>query len=235
MTISRSIGLSVTVALTFAGSAALAQKTSPALKEALAPLVASGGSISDFADFDQDGEIEAIVTYADDCGPGGCLFSIVDLDADGIYGEVAYQYGQAPTVVSGGTVIDANGVFWTWSGQSLLPYYDFFDTLEFYAGTSAEQAAIMKLEPWRPVLRNYDIQMANVDLLGDGTPERFAWLDGSEYKVGQASPYYVFSDTGEILMQGNYIDRPYLFRLQDRNATALITQTGSGFSTTILE
>jgi len=92
-----------------------------------------------------------------------------------------------------------------------------------------------QLEPWRSVLRNYDIQMANVDLFGDGTPERFAWLEGSEYKVGQASPYFIFSDTGEVLMQGTFIDRPYLFHLKDRKATALIAHNGSGFTTKILE
>jgi hypothetical protein len=235
MTFSRTFGLAATAVFTIAGSAAISQQASPALKEALVPLVASGGSISDFADFDQDGELEAIVTYAEDCGPGGCLFSIVDLDAEGSYGEVAYQYGQTPTIVSGGTVIDANGVFWTWSGHSLLPYYDFFDTLEFYPGTGAEQATLMELEPWRSVLRNYDIQMANVDLFGDQTPERFAWLEGSEYKVGQASPSYIFSEAGEVLMQGTFIDRPYIFPLKDRKATALIAHNGSGFTTTILE
>ena len=51
MTFSRTFGLAATAVFTIAGSAAISQQANPALKEALVPLVASGGSISDFADF----------------------------------------------------------------------------------------------------------------------------------------------------------------------------------------
>ena len=93
----------------------------------------------------------------------------------------------------------------------------------------------MEHQPWQTDLRNYDIQMANIDLLGDASPERFVWLDGPEYKIGQASPYFVFSDDGEILAQGSFIDRPYIFHLNDRKGAALVSYGGSGFATMILE
>ncbi len=235
MSSSRYVSLTFSAITIIVGTSAVAQEASPALKTVLAGLTENGASATVHADIDQDGEMEALVTYDSDCGPGGCLFSIVDVDAEGQLGEVAYQYGQAPGLVSDGTVIDANGVFWTWNGAALLPYYDFFEDLEFYSGTERDVATIRTHEPWRPVLRNYDIRMANIDLIGSETPERFVWLKGSEYKIGQASPYFVFDDAGQILMQGAFIDRPYLFKLNDRKATALIAHNGSGFTTTILE
>ena len=235
MTFSRSVGLAVTAALTLATSTALAQEASPALDTALVGILAGGASIVDFGDIDQDGEVEALVAYTDDCGDAGCLFGIVDRGADGSFAEVVYQYGETPELVSGGTVIDANGVYWTWNGASLQPYHDIYETLEFYPGTGADKAIIVEHQPWQTDLRNYDIQMANIDLVGDAQPERFVWLDGPEYKIGQASPYFVFSDDGEILAQGSFIDRPYLFHLNDRKGAALVSYGGSGFATMILE
>jgi hypothetical protein len=234
MTFSNLAGLTLATAALFGGTA-YAQEATPELQASVMQIMNNGASSSVYGDIDQDGEVEALITYDDNCNVAGCLFSIVDKAADGSLAEVAYQFGEAPALVSGNAVIDANGVFWTWNGLALVPYFDTYNDLSFYSGTPKDQATIVKAQPWMPLLRNYDIQMANVDLFGNETPERFVFLDGPEYKIGQATPYFVFSEAGDILMKGAFIDRPYLFKLRDRNASALVTHGGSGFSITILE
>ena len=197
-------------------------------------LVGRSGSF-EVADIDQDGEPEALVTYTDDCTVAGCLFSIVDVAESGELDEVAYQYGENPVLISEGTVIEANGVYFNWTGFALLPYFDAYGNLEFFNGRTEERKKIMELSPWMTDLRNKDIQVANMDILGDKTPERFAWLQGLEYSVAQMRPWYVFDKSGDIIATGAFMDRPFLFHLADRKAAALITSNGNGFETVILE
>ena len=189
----------------------------------------------EIADLDQDNTNEALVSYTDECNVAGCLFSIIDESATGKMAEVAYQYGQAPMLVSEGTVIDANGVYFHWNGRALRPYHDIYRSLEFHDGDRDDRAEILKIVPWFDNMGNSDIRIANVDLVGDEAPERFAWLDGLQYKVAQMNPWYVFNVNGEIIADGAFIDRPYLFNLRDRKAAAVITYNGSTFETVILE
>jgi len=235
MTPIRSAGL-VLAAGALLGAAPLhAQDAEIVLQSTVNELTAGTAATYEIADIDQDGSLEAMVSYSEDCTIAGCLFSIVDVAADGELAEVAYQYGEAPTLVSNGTVIDANGIYFNWTGFALLPYFDTFEQLEFYSGTEEDRARILEIAPWMTTLRTYDIRVANVDLFGDEMPERFAWLDGPEYTVAQTQPYYVFDAEGEIVTNGAFLDRPFLFNLSDRKAAALITHNGAGFETKILE
>lgn len=212
-----------------------AQDAGVQLQSAVNELLVGKAGYSQIGDLDQDGEPEAIVSYEDNCTIAGCLFSVVDKAADGTLSEVAYQYGEAPTLVSNGTVIDANGVYFNWTGFTLLPYFDQFEKLETYSGSNEDKAKIVELSPWLKDVRNYDIRMANIDLIGDEAPERFAWLDGHEYKIAQMKPYFVFNSDGDIISNGAFMDRPFIFNLSDRKAAALITHNGAGFETQILE
>jgi hypothetical protein len=205
------------------------------LQSAVNDIVAGKNARTEMADLDQDGFLEAMVVYEDEVSVAGALFSIVDEVTPGVYDEVAFQFGSNPTLVSEGTVIDANGVYFNWTGIALLPYFDIYETLQFYDGAASDRLSILEVDPWMENLRHYDIKIANVDLFGDETPERFAWLDGSEYVVAQATPYYVFDSEGTVVTSGAFIDRPYLFNLADRKAAALITYNGAGFETKILE
>ena len=189
----------------------------------------------EIADLDQDGTNEALISYTDNCTVAGCLFSIIDKTATGEIAEVAYQYGQTPEIVSEGTVINANGVYFNWTGYTLRPYHDIYQSLAFHDGNYNDRAEILKRAPWFRTMPSNDIRVANVDLIGNEAPERFVWLDGLEYKVAQMQPWYVFNTDGEIIADGTFIDRPYLFNLNDRKATAIITYNGATFETVILE
>jgi len=228
-------GLTLAALTTLAALPAAAQEHDLALNSAVNGLMVGKAASAAFADIDQDGDIEAMISYRDQCTVAGCLFSIVDKLEDGTLGEVAFQYGETPTLVSEGTVINANGVYFNWTGFALLPYFDSYDTLQFYPGTPADKASILEVSPWLSNLRHYDIMIANVDLYGDEVPERFAWLDGSEYAVAQTTPYFVFDADGRVVTDGAFLDRPFLFSLSDRKAAALITYNGAGFETKILE
>lgn len=214
---------------------AQAQDHSTSLELKVSHLLTDRYGAYEISDIDQDGDLEAIVTYLDECTNAGCLFSVVDRGEDGNLAEVAYQYGEAPELVSEGTVIDANGIYFNWTGHTLRPYFDRYEELEFYSGSAQDKALIVEAAPWLSNMRHYDIQIANVDLLGDTAPERFAWLDGSEYSIAQMQPYFVISSDGEIITDGAFMDRPYLFPLHDRKAAALITYNGSEYETKIME
>lgn len=214
----------------------LAAGTSALEAEAMAlDLLADRLGGYEIADVDQDGGFEALVTYEDDCGLAGCLFSIVDISADGSLAEVAYQYGEGPELVSDFTVVAANGVFWTWDGRRLLPYYDRFTPSLSTRGDPLLRQKILKQSPWLTGLRTHDIEVLELDLMGDTRPERFVWLDGSQYAVAQRSPYFIFDAEGTVVTTGTFLDRPFIFPLASRKGAAILTQSGAGFETFILE
>jgi hypothetical protein len=214
---------------------AVAQEASGELMDAVNRIAETATITMEYGDIDQDGAAEALLVFTDDCNEAGCLFGIVDETAEGALDVVAYQYGESPTLISEARMIAANGVYWTWTGRNLHPWADIYDTLEFYPGTGADRNKILEVKPWFDHMRNYHIQIANVDLIGDETPERFMWLDGPGYKVAQASPFFIYDDEGELLMEGTFLDRPFLFNLQNRKAAAVISHNGSHYKTTILE
>lgn len=225
--------LAIVASLT--AGAALAQDAPAGLTDAVTALTSEGTAVATYGDIDQDGSQEALVTWSNDCNEAGCLFGIVDLTADGGYGTVAYQYGQEAHLVSNDAVIDANGVYWTWNGSALLPWADEYGHLEFYTGRPNDKAAILKIQPWHKGMVNYDIKIANIDLVGDEMPERFMMLHGNKYAVSQASPWFIFDADDRLLAQGVFTDRPFLFHLTDRKGAAVITYNGSQFEMRILE
>ena len=235
-------GLPTTFAMTgtiagimFGATVLSAQEADIPLQTAINEALVGRTATFEIADLDRDGTSEALVSYTDDCTVAGCLFSIIDKTATGELAEVAYQYGQTPEIISEGTVINANGVYFNWTGHALRPYHDIYQSLEFHGGDRHDRAEILKIVPWFNNMDSSDIRIANVDLIGNEAPERFAWLDGLQYKVAQMQPWYVFNTDGEIIADGAFIDRPYLFNLNDRKAAAIITYNGSAFETVILE
>ena len=216
------------------GGPLAAQDAPDALRDAVAKISAGEAVTTQYADIDQDGAMEALVVFPGNCLEIGCLFGIVDETAEGDLAPVAYQYGMEPLLTANGTVISANGVHWTWDGQGLLPWADTYEDLEFYTGSPEEKQAILEVEPWHKGLHNYDIRIANIDMIGDEAPERFMYLDGMRYAVGQAQPYFIFDSEGDLMAKGAMIDRPYLFRLEDRKAAALIVNNGGRFETHVI-
>lgn len=209
-------------------------ETPAGLQSAVVDLTAQREGAVLYGDIDQDGEIEAVISYADDCNIAGCLFSIVDEAADGTYGELAYQYGMNPALVDG-VVIDASGVFWIWDGADLLPYYSLFDAQPFDTGSDADVRHVLAQSPWLDPVNKFHMMVQRFDLIGDGADETFIFLPGIDYAIGNGSPYFIFTADGELIDKGASQDVPALHRRTDVKSANIITSDGQKFTTKIIE
>lgn len=188
-----------------------------------------------FADMDQDGRLEAMVSYPDDCNSLGCLFAIVDDFNTGVYQVAAYQYGEKPEIIYDGAVIDASGAYWTWDGRTLQPYGNALLSYTKESGTVDDVEAIEAVDPWRKDLSRFKIDAYLIDLIGDKRLERVLYVKSLAQASGQAYPFYILDADGHVVDSDYALELPFFHTRTDRKAAQYSFSYGDGFRVKMIE
>lgn len=167
-----------------------------------------------YADLDLDGEDEAVLHFADNCGALGCEWALLTMyDGD----AVQVGSGEAETVSLRstppmGAVIEADGVFWAFDGE-VYPHYSFLerpDAREIPPSLDDRQALIVNTD-WGDASRE-SLHVWSVDVTGDGSRERIITVGDLAYSMGgTATPYLILSRSGDMLAKGYSMDFPRIF------------------------
>jgi hypothetical protein len=188
-----------------------------------------------FADMDQDGQEEALLIHGGECGPAGCLFSVVDDFDTGTYQIAANQYGYQPALIQNDTVIDASGVYWVWNGRNLYPHGNALKTSAKQTGTVDDVEAIEAYEPWRTDLSRFKIEAYDLDLFDDERLERVLYVKSLSQAIDQAFPFYILDADGQVVDGDVSLDLPQLYTRSDRKAAQYTFSYGNGFRVKMVE
>lgn len=210
---------------------AVAQETIEAYVESLSSPVAS----MHLGDLDQDGALEAVVSYAEDCNEIGCLFSIIEDYGDGTFGVAANQYGQDPELIHNGTMINAAGAYWLWNGHALHPHGSLLTDYNVEVGSLEDVAKVLEVDPWRKGLSRFDIDVYELDLVDDERLERVLHLTDPKHASGRSQPFYIFDADAVLIDKDVALDMPVINARSDRKAAQYSFTYGSGFMVKMIQ
>lgn len=177
-------------------------------------------------DLDLDGSTEAIVHFADSCGPLGCdwiILTMRDGAAVEIGGGQSKAVSMAPTEPEG-TVIEADGVLWAWTEGELYPHYSHLE----HEDAREVPASLGDIEALKAHTDWGDTDLDNLrvwvrDVTGDGKRERIIVVNDLDHSIGgMAAPYAILSPTGgEVMAKGFSMDFPRIFTNPEGGARVL--------------
>lgn len=168
-----------------------------------------------YEDLDLDGQDEAILHFADDCGDMGCKWVILAMIDDAAI-EVGSGDAQTVTLMSTepmGAVVEADGVFWAWDGSEFYPHHSFLEREDArqIPPSLGDREALMVNTPWGDASPE-SLSVWSIDVTDDGHRERIIVVGDLGYSIGgYASPYLIVSKGGEVLAQGYSMDFPRIF------------------------
>lgn len=203
--------------------------------EDYARTIMSDGASLQVGDLDQDGVLEALITFREDCNQIGCLFSVIEDFNDGTFGVVANQYGQDPVLIHDGAMINASGAYWIWNGDALLPYGSALTQYNAQTGSLADVDTIMSVEPWRKGLSRFDVEAYDIDLVDDERLERVLRITSFKHASGRSLPFYILDADGSVLDHDVALDAPVISPRSDRKAVQYSFTYGDGFMVKMME
>jgi hypothetical protein len=216
--------------LALPGAALAIEPVAPALQDMANDLAAGGGRVV-WQDFDGDGAVEALVWAA---GPDGAPGTSWELLA-GAEPQVVFRWEAASTEViptdPQGAVIQADGITWAWDGRRVRPHYDLvIQNIQNITPPLPKDREMLAAVGFTDLVDEYT-QVLRLDLLPAvaGRESIVALADEMYRGADFSTPYFIFTEEGELLLQGLSIFHPAIFSHPD-GGLSLIEETGAGMS-----
>ncbi len=186
----------------------------------------------EYYDMSRNGYDEALVTMDRNCTEDGfCDWMLFALTDDGwrAVGNGSSRDVHFESTEDGGAVLSADDILWAYSGdQSVYMWGDLLSGMRPEEATRDEYLLVAEKtkykEPAYMRLERYE-----VDLNGDGSPERIFMVRGIHYKAGQwGTPYVIVDRNDDIVLTSVTTDLPRIFPKSDAPGSYVVNLVPAG-------